>query len=240
MRYSRQIMMKQIGESGQDRLKNSSVLVVGAGGLGSSALYYLAAAGVGRIGVLDYDAVSLSNLNRQILHFTSDIGSEKAYSATQKLSSLNPEITLEPHVVRLAEENAEELFSGYDIVVAAVDSVSVRHIINRTCVRLKKTMVEGGIEGFRGMILCVKPGITPCYHCVYRDTFLDEGAVGVVGATAGIIGSLEAMCAIQILLGIDRELDNKLIYFDALTMTLEHISVKRDEQCPVCSGSAEP
>jgi adenylyltransferase/sulfurtransferase len=230
-------MMKEIGESGQNKLKNSSVLVVGAGGLGSSALYYLTAAGVGRIGVLDYDAVSLSNLNRQILHFTEDIGSEKAYSAAEKLSSLNPEITLEPLVQHLTDENVEELFKDYDIVVAAVDSIAVRHIINRGCVSLKKPMVDGGIEGFRGMVLCVKPGLTPCYRCVYGDMLPKEETVGVLGATAGIIGSLEAVCALQILLGIDAELENKVLYFNALDMTMERISVKRDAGCPVCGGA---
>jgi adenylyltransferase/sulfurtransferase len=227
-------MMKEIGESGQNKLKNSSVLVVGAGGLGSSALYYLTAAGVGRIGVLDFDAVSLSNLNRQILHFTEDIGSEKAYSAAEKLSSLNPEITLEPLVQHLTDENAEELFKDYDIVVAAVDSIAVRHIINRGCVSLKKPMVDGGIEGFRGMVLCIKPGLTPCYRCVYGDMLPKDETVGVLGATAGIIGSLEAMCALQILLGIDTELENKVLYFNTLDMTMERISVKRDAGCPVC------
>lgn len=236
MRYARQIMMKEIGEDGQNKLKNSSVLVVGAGGLGSSVLYYLAAAGVGRIGVLDYDAVSLSNLNRQILHFTPDIGSEKAYSATEKLSSLNPEITLEPHVLQLTGENAEALFLDYELIVSAVDSISVRHIINRACVSLKRPMVEGGIEGFFGMVLCVKPRITPCYRCVYGKTPAYEGTVGVLGATAGIVGSLEAMCALQILLGIDRELENRLLCFDALSMKMERILVKRDPECPICGN----
>jgi adenylyltransferase/sulfurtransferase len=237
MRYDRQIMMKEIGESGQEKLKNSSALVVGAGGLGSSALYYVTAAGVGRIGVLDFDAVSLSNLNRQILHFTPDVGSEKAYSATEKLSSLNPEITLLPIVRHLTDENSTELFRNYDIVISAVDSIAARHIINRGCVSLKKPMVDGGIEGFKGMVLCVKPGTTPCYRCVYGDLLPQEGTVGVLGATAGIIGSIQAMCALQILLQIDRELENKVLYFNALDMTLERISIRRDPHCPVCGGA---
>lgn len=228
--------MEQIGEAGQARLKAGSVLVVGAGGLGSPALYYLAAAGVGRLGIVDVDTVEESNLNRQILHFTEDIGRIKPISAAEKLSRLDPSLILEPHIVKLDDSNACAYVENYDITIGAVDNFETRQILNRACVKLNKPYIDGGINGFRGNVMCVIPGVTPCYHCVYGELKREKKKrPDVLGATAGTIGAMEAMLAVRLLASGLKEVPlSGIATFDGLAMKLERIDIARNENCPVC------
>lgn len=236
MRYSRQIGLNQIGEEGQKRLKTSSALVIGAGGLGSPVLYYLAAAGVGRLGIVDVDSVDESNLNRQILHFTEDIGRMKAISAAEKLLRLDPELIIEPHMVKIDDSNAAALIGRYDITVSAVDNFETRQVINRACIRLNKPFIDGGVNGFRGTVMCVVPGITPCYHCIYGGMQRDsKKRPDVLGATAGAIGSMQAILAVRMLAEGNKSVPfSGIACFDGLSMKLENIEITRDENCPVC------
>ncbi|MCL2214357.1 MAG: HesA/MoeB/ThiF family protein [Treponema sp.] len=235
-RYSRQIIIPQIGNEGQEKLARSSVIVAGAGGLGSPALTYLAAAGVGRLGFIDSDAVASSNLNRQFLHNTNDIGKLKTASAKEKLCAFNNKIQINSINEHITGDNAEALFSGYDIVIGAVDSFETRFLINIACVSLNTPYIDGGINGFSGCVLFSNPPHTPCLNCIFPETATKKETPGVLGTTAGITGTIEANIALLYLLGLPNPLENKLLMYDGLRMDFDLIEIKRNEECRVCNG----
>jgi len=238
-RYSRQVLIPEIGEEGQKRLSRSSVLVVGAGGLGSPVLTYLAAAGIGHLGIVDDDTVTLSNLNRQFLHNTLDIGKFKVDSAKEKLTYFNNEINIVVHKKRLENDNVKDFIIGYDLVIGAVDSFKTRYVINKACVYFRTPYIDGGINGFSGCVLFSNPPHTPCLKCIFpkqEKSQNDAGTnTGVLGTTAGIIGTIEANIAILHLLKLPNPAENKLLIYDGLKMNFDNIDIKRNEKCPVCS-----
>lgn len=241
-RYGRQIMLEEVGEQGQLRLAKSRVLVVGAGGLGSAVLYYLAAAGIGTIGVVDDQDVELSNLQRQILHSTARIGVPKVVSAKQTLLALNPGITIHPYHIRIDWTNAADLVSQFDLVISALDNEETRFLLNENCVSLRKPMVDGGVKGFYGRLLTILPGEGPCYACIFphKDNrpFKEQGsedrAIPVFSTTPGIIGVLQAQEALKILLGVGKALVGKMLFYDGLTTTFQQLEVGRVSDCPCC------
>lgn len=235
-RYSRQLKLPEIGETGQARLSAARVLVIGAGGLGSPVLTYLAASGIGHIGVIDSDIIALSNLNRQFLHDTANIGQLKAESAKARLLLLNPDIDIEPQAIRVSPDNAGQLIESYDLVVDCVDNLETRHWVNSACIAAGKPLVEAGVSGFMGFVMTIIPGQGPCYACLHSDIEYD-GAAGppsVLGATAGIAGTIQAMEAIKVLLGIPDTLTGRILYFDAQTMEFEKIELQQNQNCPAC------
>ena len=239
-RYSRQILIKEIGAEGQEKLARSSVFVAGAGGLGSPALTYLASAGIGRLGFVDCDTVAPSNLNRQFLHNTFDIGKLKTNSAKEKLSALNDKIEINSINEHLTDENANTIFAGYDLILGAVDSFETRFVINRACVSLNIPYIDGGINGFSGCVLFSNPPHTPCLNCVFpqdieKKETQKKSNIGVLGTTAGIIGTIEANTALLFLLGLPNPIENKLLIYDGLRMSFDHIDIKRNENCSVCN-----
>lgn len=235
-RYSRQIMIPEFGDDGQERLSDSSVLVIGAGGLGSTLLYHLAAAGIGTIGVADHDIVSISNLNRQYMHFEEDIGCLKVISASRKLRQFNSEINIIPHATAINKDNAYEIISQYDMVALAVDNAQARMIINEVCVELNKPFVDGGVNGFVGTSVFVNPHHTPCLACLYGTDLPPEERFGSVSSVVGTIASIEATSVIQHLLGIEVPLSGTLLYYDAKTAEFEKLPIKFKDECPICGG----
>ncbi|MCL2720926.1 MAG: HesA/MoeB/ThiF family protein [Treponema sp.] len=237
-RYTRQIQIPQIGNEGQKKLGRSSVLVVGAGGLGCPIITYLASAGVGRIGIADSDTVALSNLNRQFLHNTNDIGRPKTDSAKEKISGLNNEIKILTFAEHLNETNASNIINGYDIVLGAVDSFETRFIINKTCVKLSIPYIDGGINGFCGSIFFSNPPLTPCLNCIYPQTPAKKevpDTTSALGTTAGVTGTIEANIALIYLLGLPNPAFNKLLLYDGFRMIIDHIEIKQNESCLVCN-----
>ncbi len=238
-RYSRQLVLPEVGVAGQQRLLASSVLVVGAGGLGSPAALYLAAAGVGRLGVLDSDTVALSNLHRQILHVTADVGRPKAQSAQERLRALNPETAITAIHERLTAVNARELIQGYDLVLDGSDNFPTRYLVNDTCMLLGKPLVHGGVVQFGGQALTVLPRRGACFRCVFPEP-PKAGAIpscqeaGVVGAAAGVLGSLMAHEALKVLLGVGEPLIGRLVVFDGKASRFREVPVRRDPACAVC------
>jgi len=233
-RYARQILVEQIGETGQQRLGNSSVIVVGAGGLGSPALTYLAAAGVGRLGVIDMDTVTASNLNRQFLHGECDLGRSKADSGLETLIAQNSEIEILAYKERLTVENARTLLGGYDLVLGAVDSFETRFAINQACVSLGTPYIDGGVNGFSGSVLYSHPPDLPCLNCIFPTRSSNKRNTGVLGTTAGTIGVAMANLALLTLLGLPNPLRGKLFLYDGLRMRTDLIDVQKSEACPVC------
>ncbi len=239
-RYSRHILIPEIGEEGQLRLLESKALLIGAGGLGSPAALYLAAAGVGTIGIVDFDEVDLSNLQRQILHGHSDIGRPKVESAIDTLKEINPDVQVIPHRVRLDSSNALDILQEYDIVLNGSDNFPTRYLVNDACVLLGKPLVDASIFIFEGQVtLYDTTQGGPCYRCLYPDP-PPPGEVpscaeaGVLGVLPGIIGSLQAIEAIKYILQIGEPLVGRLLMFDALDMTFRTLRIRRDEECPVC------
>lgn len=242
-RYARHLKMPELDVEAHERLQAGRVLVVGAGGLGSPALYYLAAAGVGHLGIVDHDVVELSNLQRQILHATPDLGRPKTESAAEKLRALNPEVDVVCHQTRFGEDNALELIDGYDVIVAGVDNFPARYLLNDACVMQRKTLVEGGVLRFSGMAITIEGGQTACYRCLF-PTPPPDGRVssaaeaGVFGPAAGIVGAIQASEAIKILAGVGEPLYNRLLSVDVLTMTFDVTPIERDPNCPVCGKNS--
>lgn len=237
-RYSRHLLLPEIGGTGQRRLLASKVLVVGAGGLGSPASLYLAAAGVGRLGIVDFDAVDLSNLQRQILHHVHDVGRPKVVSAKEALGELNPDVEVIPYNEPLTRENVRGIFSDYDVVVNACDNFPTRYLINDACVFLQKPMVDGSIFKFEGQVTTYRPG-QGCYRCLYPAP-PPPGLVptcaeaGVLGAICGVVASIQGAETIKLLLGIGEPLTGRLLFFDGLSMEFRQIRFRRDLGCPVC------
>ncbi len=246
-RYARHIVLEEIGGVGQSRLLDAKVLVVGAGGLGSPLLMYLAAAGVGTIGVVDNDAVSLSNLQRQIAHTTDRVGMAKTDSARQTVADLNPDVRLIPHPVRLVTDNVRELIEGYDIVADGSDNFATRFLVHDACFFARTPLVAAAILRFDAQISTYKAYLGddhPCYRCIFREPPPDglipscaEG--GVLGALAGAIGSFQAIEIVKEVLGIGEGLSGWLIIFDALSTTFRKVAVKRDLNCPLCGTRPE-
>lgn len=239
-RYSRHIILKGFGVKGQKRLAAGSVLVVGAGGLGSPAALYLAAAGVGRIGIVDSDAVELSNLQRQIAHGTADIGTRKAESAAASMRAINPDVDVRVHDVRLDASNALEIIEPYDFVLEGTDNFPTKFLVNDACVLAGKPFCHGGILRFQGQLMTYMPGQGPCYRCVFKEQ-PPEGAVpscsqaGIIGAVAGVIGSLQALEAVKYLSGVGDLAVGKLLTYDAFYGDFDEIPLAGPEPgCAVC------
>ncbi len=242
-RYDRQIILPQVGIEGQKKLKHASVLIIGAGGLGAPAALYLAGAGVGRIGIMDADAVSCSNLQRQIIHSMDREQQNKALSAKETMEKLNDMIQVTAYPEFLTPENAEEIISDYDFVLDAVDNFETKFLINDVCVLLEKPFCHGGILRFEGQVMTYVPGEGPCYRCVFEE-IPSPGQVqncseaGVIGAIAGIIGSIQALEAIKYLLGIGELLTGKIYVMDGLKMKSRIISIGgKNPACKVCGKS---
>ena len=241
-RYSRQMILPEVGGDGQARLRQSRVLVVGAGGLGSPAALYLAAAGVGTLGLLDSDRVELSNLQRQILHDLKDLGSPKALSGQARLEALNPEVRVVAHCLRLGPTNAVGVLSGYDVVVEGSDSLATKFLVNDVCVRLGIPLVVAGILGWEGQLLVVRPGATACYRCVYRrepaQAMPTCEAAGIVGPVAGVVGSLQGVEALKLCLGLPTVLAGRLLLYDGTAGGLVPLATARDPACATCGVPA--
>ena len=242
--YRRNILLNGVGEAGQIRLLNSRVLVVGLGGLGSPALLYLAAAGVGEIGILDSDRVESSNLQRQILHGMADLGREKTASAEESVHRLNPEIRVHVHPLRLTEENAGDILSFYDFIIDATDNFETRFLVNDTCVRLGKPFSHAGIVGTHGQAMTVVPGEGPCFRCIFEDVpppgeveTTDEA--GILGSVAGVMGSIQATEAVKYLLNMGNLLVGRLLTWDALAMRFREITLPPGMRCGVCGTHTE-
>ncbi len=237
-RYSRQTILEEVGLAGQRLLLDSKVLIVGAGGLGSPAALYLAAAGVGTLGVVDGDRVDLSNLHRQILHFTHDIGRPKTQSARRTLEDINPDVTVVPHQTVLSSENALDIIADYDVVVNGSDNFPTRYLVNDACVFLGKPLVDASILRWEGHATVFLPG-RGCYRCLF-PTPPPPGTVpscaegGIIGAVAGFMGTLQALETIKILLGRGETLSNRLLIVDALTAEIRTVRWSRNPDCPVC------
>jgi molybdopterin/thiamine biosynthesis adenylyltransferase/rhodanese-related sulfurtransferase len=239
VRYSRHILLPQVGENGQRRLKASRVLLVGAGGLGSPVALYLAAAGVGTLGLVDFDAVDLSNLQRQILHGSAAVGSSKIESARDRLYDINPNVQIEPYQTRLSSENALEIARGYDLIVDGTDNFATRYLINDTSVLLGIPNVYGSVYRFEGQASVFGAADGPCYRCLFREPppphlipTCAEG--GVLGVVPGLVGTIQATETIKILLGLGDTLVGRLLMIDALTMAFRSIEVRADPECPAC------
>jgi len=239
LRYSRQIILKDIGYNGQQKLLKSRVLVIGSGGLGSPVLYYLAAAGVGTLGIVDFDIVAISNLQRQILHFTEDIGKKKVDSAEEKIRKLNPDVKIIKYPFRMNIDNIEEIIQDYDVIVDAVDNFTARYLVSDCCYFMKKPLVEGAVLGFEGILMTIIPDHSPCYRCLYPEPPQDGviptcNDLGILGAITGTIGSLQALEVVKVLLGIGDTLSGRILSFDGLSMNIRAIPWKKRETCPLC------
>src|SRR5438034_3414587 len=239
-RYSRHLIMPEVTLDGQRRLKASRVLCIGAGGLGSPAALYLAAAGVGAIGIVDFDDVDLSNLQRQILHGTKDIGRSKLESARDRLRDVNPEIEVELHNCRFSSENAAGLISGCDVVVDGSDNFPTRYLSNDVCVFARKPNMYGSVFRFEGQTTVFAPHLGgPCYRCLFPeppppDSVPNCAQAGVLGVLPGIIGMLQAIEAIKMIVGVGESLVGRLLHFDALKAKFRELNLRRDPECPVC------
>lgn len=244
IRYSRQLCLPQIGKQGQKKLLQSRVLVVGAGGLGSPLLLYLAGAGVGHIGIVDDDKVELSNLQRQIMHETGDVGVAKVHSARDALLDLNPDISVTCYPLHLDESNIDSIIADYDIIADGSDNFSTRFLINDRCFALKKPLVSAAIQGFTGQLSTFKAYLGqphPCYRCIYpeippRDTAPLCSETGVLGGVAGLMGTWQSIEIIKELLGFGESLSGSLVVFDALSATSRKVKVRRNNGCGCCGG----
>ena len=242
-RYSRQLVLPEWSGEAQERVRGSSAIVVGAGALGSPAATYLAAAGLGRIGVVDSDDVELSNLHRQPLHYTPDIGLRKAENAAVKLRALNPEVEVDPYPARLGFDNAETIVTGADVVVDCADSFETRYAVNDACCALGVPLVEGAVLGLGGQVMSIVPGRTACYRCAFPAPPSPESVpscreAGVLGAVAGIVGSIQALEALKLLTGLGTPLVDRLLHIDGATMEHTLIATERREDCASCSRVA--
>jgi sulfur-carrier protein adenylyltransferase/sulfurtransferase len=240
-RYNRHLVLPEVGLEGQEKLKNAGVLIVGIGGLGSPLGLYLSAAGVGKLGLVDYDTVSVSNLHRQVLFTTDDIGKPKALVAEQKLKSLNPDIQITSYNLKLTSDNAADIFKEYDIIADGSDNFTTRYLVNDTCVFIGKPNVYGSILRFEGQVSTYMPG-GPCYRCLYPEPpspgtipSCEEG--GVLGVLPGIIGSIQANEVIKLIIGKGELLTGRLLMVDALNMKFKELTFEQNADCPTCGNS---
>ena len=238
-RYSRHLIMPEVGMEGQLKLKAASVVCIGAGGLGSPVALYLAAAGVGRIGIVDFDVVDYSNLQRQIIHGTPDVGRKKLDSAADRLKSINPEVKVVQYEVALSSDNALEILEGYDVVVDGTDNFPTRYLVNDACVLLGKPNVYGSIFRFEGQASVFATTDGPCYRCLYPEPpppglvpSCAEG--GVLGILPGVIGTIQATEAVKLIIGVGEPLVNRFMIYDALRMRFRELKLRKDPECPAC------
>ncbi|MCW2951270.1 MAG: UBA/THIF-type binding protein [Conexibacter sp.] len=243
-RYSRHILLPEVGIEGQQKLLDAKVLLLGAGGLGSPTALYLAAAGVGTLGIVDNDTVDLSNLQRQVIHTTDRVGVSKVDSAAETIANLNPGVNVVKHEVRLDSSNVMEILEGYDIVVDGLDNFPTRYLINDATVRLQIPVVSASILGFDGQISVFKPYDGPCYRCLYPTPPPAElapscGANGVIGVLPGTMGLLQATEVVKLVIGQGEPLIGRLLLYEALSTTFTELKVRRDPDCPVCSRDPE-
>ena len=237
-RYSRHLILPEVGGTGQRRLLGSKVLLVGAGGLGSPAALYLAAAGVGTLGIVDFDAVDLSNLQRQILHHGHDVGRPKVQSAVNSLADINPDVKVVPYQEALSGANVKQIFADYDVIVNGSDNFPTRYLANDACVFLKKPLVDGSIFKFEGQATVFLPG-RGCYRCLYPappppGVVPSCAEAGVLGVICGVIASIQGVETIKLLLGLGEPLVGRLLFFDGLAMEFRQVTFRRDPHCPVC------
>jgi molybdopterin/thiamine biosynthesis adenylyltransferase len=244
-RYSRHIILDGVGPEGQATLLDASVLVVGVGGLGSPIIQYLAAAGIGRLGIADDDAVERSNLQRQIVHGDSDVGRPKVESAAEFVADLNPDVTVEPHELRVAPENVTDLIEDYDVVVDATDNFRTRYLLNDACVLTDTPLSHGAVYRFEGQVTTFeRTPESPCYRCLFPEAppdgaIPDCATAGVLGVIPGLIGTIQATETIKLLLEHGDSLDGRLWNVDATTMDVETVPLRRNPECPVCGDDPE-
>ena len=243
-RYQRQMLIKELGPQGQVKLKHAKVLIVGVGGLGSPVALYLAAAGVGTLGLVDHDHVHLSNLNRQLLHHSDRVGMKKLDSAYHSINSLNPFVTLALHPLFLNQDNIEDLIQAYDVIVDAVDTIETRLLISDACYLLKKPLVEGAVVGLSGTLTTLHPDHGPCFRCMYpqlqiNDQFNSCAELGILGAIAGVIGSMQALEVIKLITGIGEPLFKKMLVFEGLECSFTPIDIVAHSHCRLCSDQAD-
>ncbi len=240
-RYSRHIILNEVGGEGQKKFLESKILVVGAGGLGAPVLTYLAAAGIGTLGIVDSDVVDLSNLQRQIIHFTPDVNLPKVESAKNKIEQINPDVKVNTYNTRLTSQNIIEIFKEYDFIVDGTDNFPTKFLVNDACVMLKKPYSHAGILRFNGQTFTHTPG-NMCYRCIFKEP-PPKGVIptcseaGILGAVAGVIGTIQAVEALKYILGKGKLLTNKLLTFDALTTHFREIELKKNEMCSVCGDN---
>jgi molybdopterin/thiamine biosynthesis adenylyltransferase/rhodanese-related sulfurtransferase len=243
-RYSRHLLIPEIGDDGQQQLLDAKVLLLGAGGLGSPTALYLAAAGVGTLGIVDDDVVDLSNLQRQVIHTTDRVGTPKVDSAEESIRALNPDVNVVKYQTRIDASNIMEIIDGYDVIVDGVDNFPTRYLLNDATVRLKIPVVSASILGFDGQLSVFKPYDGPCYRCLFREPPPVElapscGANGVLGVLPGTMGLLQATEVVKLILGIGEPAIGRLLLYDALGATLTEVKVHRDPECPICSRDPE-
>lgn len=247
-RYARHLILDEVGEEGQARLLQSRVLVIGAGGLGSPLLLYLAAAGVGTIGVIDNDRVDITNLQRQIVHTTANVGSLKVESARATLAALNPEVRVETHAQRLDAQNAAKVIGGYDLVADGSDNFATRYLLTDLCHRLEKPLVAAALSPFEGQLSTFRPYLGaghPCYRCLFREPPPPDlvprcEEAGILGAVAGVLGTLQGVEVLKELLGLGDSLDGTLLIYDALRARFHAIRIAKDPDCPTCGAPTLP
>lgn len=242
LRYQCNILLAGVGPGGQEKLLRAGVLLIGAGGLGSPAAFYLAAAGVGRIGLIDADTVSLSNLQRQILHTTPDLGRPKVLSAGEKMKAINPDLKLQLHQELFDDHVAVDLVKDYDFIIDCTDNFQARYVINSACVKLDKPFVYGGVLAWAGQAFTVIPGKGPCFRCIFREE-PPPGApttaeAGILGAVAGVIGVIQAAEAIRFILGVGELLVGRILTYDALSARFYEVPLERDMECPECGKNS--
>ena len=241
-RYSRHIILPEVGGKGQKKIMGARVLLIGTGGLGSPAAFYLSAAGVGTLGIVDFDVVDHSNLQRQIIHSTSDVGRPKIESAKQKIGALNPDVKVVTYNERLTSENAIGIIEGYDVIVDGTDNFPTRYLVNDASVFANKPLVYGSVFRFDGQATVFKPFEGPCYRCLFPEP-PPPGMVpscqeaGVLGILPGIIGLIQATEALKLILGIGESLVGRLLIYDSLKMSFREVKIRRDVNCPVCGDS---
>ena len=242
LRYSRHILLPQIGYEGQDKLVNSHALIVGAGGLGSPAALYLAAGGVGKLTICDFDVVDLTNLQRQIIHTTRSVGIKKAISAQQTIHELNPDVEVRTVCERLTEDSLHALVAEADVVLDCTDNFATRYALNRVCVKLRKPLVSGAAINFEGQVTVfdMRADDSPCYHCLFPEIGNEEGLrcaeSGVFSPLVGIIGTTQAAEAMKLLMGIGQSLQGRLLLLDALHMEWRSLKLAKDPACKMCGG----
>ncbi|MCI7062502.1 MAG: thiazole biosynthesis adenylyltransferase ThiF [Lachnospiraceae bacterium] len=238
-RYSRHIILQEVGVKGQKKLLNASVLIIGAGGLGAPAALYLAAAGVGTIGIVDADEVDLSNLQRQVIHTTNDVGKAKVKSAAETMEAINPDVTVKTYRTFVDSTNIMDLIKDYDFIIDGTDNFPAKFLINDACVMAEKPFSHAGIIRFKGQLMTYVPGEGPCYRCVFKNPPPKDAVptckqAGVIGAMGGVIGSLQAMEAVKYIIGKGDLLTGKLLTYDALKMEFHTIKLPKDDHCAVC------
>ena len=241
-RYSRHIILKEVGGKGQKKLFDGKVLIIGAGGLGAPIALYLTAAGVGTIGIADADNVDLSNLQRQVIHFTPDVGKPKVESAKEKMQAINPDVKVITYQEWISAANINAIIADYDFIIDGTDNFAAKFLINDACVLAGKPYSHGGILQFVGQTITVLPGESTCYRCIFpepppKDAIPTCSQAGVIGVLPGVIGSIQATEAIKFLLGKGELLASRILMYDALGMTFRDVAIKRNLNCPVCGDS---